>query len=176
MTKQCRQCGEIKPIDQFYVHKAMKDGHLNKCKNCVKSRVSNKHTLDKADPNYVEKQRKRGRDKYYRLGYSKRTPHKEVRKLAMDNYKKNYPEKQRAKVFCSNLKKVDGFHFHHWSYNENHYVDVILLTPKHHAKAHRFIVYDQERMMYRRSDNNELLDAKEKHLEWITFCIENKED
>ena len=43
-------------------------------------------------------------------------------------------------------------------------------------KAHRFIVYDQERMMYRRYDTNELLDTKEKHESFILFCIENKED
>jgi len=43
-------------------------------------------------------------------------------------------------------------------------------------KGHRFLVYDQERMMYRRYDTNELLDTKEIHLEFITDCIKNKKD
>jgi hypothetical protein len=30
--------------------------------------------------------------------------------------------------------------------------------------------------MYRRIDNMELLDTKEKHIEWIEWCIKNKED
>lgn len=43
-------------------------------------------------------------------------------------------------------------------------------------KAHRFIVYDQERFMYRRYDTNELLYTKQKHYDFIKFCIDNKED
>lgn len=43
--KHCRECGELKPIDEFYKHKAMFDGHLNKCKKCVKERV-HKHRKD----------------------------------------------------------------------------------------------------------------------------------
>jgi hypothetical protein len=65
---------------------------------------------------------------------------------------------------------------HHWSYNEEHFKDVIWLTKKEHMKGHRFIIYDQERKMYRRIDTNELLDTKEKHERWIKYCIENKED
>ena len=37
--KICRQCHLPKPIGDFYVHVQMADGHLNKCKDCVKKRV-----------------------------------------------------------------------------------------------------------------------------------------
>ena len=43
-------------------------------------------------------------------------------------------------------------------------------------KAHRFIIYDQERFMYRRFDNNILLDTKENHEAFILECIQNQED
>ena len=43
-------------------------------------------------------------------------------------------------------------------------------------KAHRFLIYDQERFMYRRYDNNMLLDTKESHEAFIRHCIEHKED
>ncbi|WP_371378824.1 hypothetical protein [Sporomusa aerivorans] len=40
-TKICRKCGNELPLDNFYKHKEMLDGHLNHCKECVKSRVRN---------------------------------------------------------------------------------------------------------------------------------------
>lgn len=36
MGKQCFICGKVKPIDSFYKHAKMADGHLNKCKDCTK--------------------------------------------------------------------------------------------------------------------------------------------
>jgi hypothetical protein len=39
MSKACSKCGEVQPLDEFYTHPMMADGHLNKCKNCTRSDV-----------------------------------------------------------------------------------------------------------------------------------------
>jgi len=123
---------------------------------------------------FKESEQARGRDKYRRLYKGiKQDPAK--KKEVMARYVNLYPEKAVSRNLSQHLKKP-GFEKHHWSYRVEHTNDIIWMVTKDHAKAHRFIVYDQEQMMYRSYNDNELLDTKEKHQQFIEWCIANKPD
>lgn len=56
--KVCRLCGKRKPIDDFYTHGNMADGHLSKCKDCTKAYVKQLRDAD------LDKNRERERVQY----------------------------------------------------------------------------------------------------------------
>lgn len=165
-TKKCFKCEKEKMLDEFYVHKRMKDGRLNKCKDCTKKDTNSRHNVLITDPVWKESEKERHRQKYHRLGYKeKHKPTKEKKKEIMKRYYERYPEKIKSRLVKQKVE--DGYNRHHWSYREEHVDSVLLLTIADHNLLHRYLVYDQERMMYRRSDNNILLDTKETHLNYF---------
>lgn len=56
-SKQCFKCEKEKSLVEFYRHKAMADGRLNKCKSCTKSDVSKHREAN------IERIRKYDRDR-----------------------------------------------------------------------------------------------------------------
>lgn len=67
MTKPCICCRKELPVEAYYRHPRMADGHLNKCKECVKAYVSAYAAAKAATPEGREAERQRGREKYHRL-------------------------------------------------------------------------------------------------------------
>lgn len=172
MTKKCFKCGVEKPLDEFYKHSQMGDGHLNKCKDCTKNDVKEQYYRKKDDINYIYKERARGREKYYRLYTGMKVPY-EYKKTIMEAYYTRYPEKKKARVSgveCS----YPGFNNHHWSYNPEHLRDVIMMDFREHMKLHRYMTYDTDALMYR-TMSGELLDTKEKHYNYY-LTIKNLDE
>ncbi len=187
-NKKCFKCGISQPLESFYRHRAMRGGRLNKCKTCTKKDSINTHNEKSKDPEWVEKQRHRGREKYHRLNYRPSlqpgfvkkeymTPEqiKESARLKSRISRERYPEKKKAHSKSQRIKPPEGMHKHHWSYQEEHGKDIIFFSVFDHNLIHRHMIYDQERMMYRNLDGI-LLDTKESHEELLAKIKENDND
>ncbi len=168
MEKVCFRCGVLRPLTEFYKHKEMADGHLNKCKTCTKGDSNKTFHTKKHIPEWKESERVRATDKYKRLYRESLKPYSE--KVVYDNtYEERYPEKYKAKIKMQR-KSIDGYHHHHWSYNDIHLEDVITLTIEDHYIVHRHIMYDPVELKYRKIDGI-LLDTRELHEQFINEIL-----
>lgn len=132
-TKKCFKCGIIKPISEFYKHPQMADGHLGKCKCCAKEDVHNNYMRNIESVNFVEKERRRGRDKYERL--YKGTGLQSKTKLLMPC--RDAARRLRKLGYCTHEKEA-----HHWNYNLP--LSVILLSRKNHSLIHKHITVNYD--------------------------------
>ena len=129
--KKCFKCGEEKPLSEFYRHKQMVDGHLNKCKSCTK-----KDSTENRNAN-IEKIRAydRGRGNRQAPNYIK-------------HWRESNPEKWKCHIKLNNeLRKenitrkpcevcgtTDSIHGHHDDYSKP--LDVRWLCAAHHKQLH----------------------------------------
>jgi hypothetical protein len=158
--KICFKCNEKKSLENYYKHKGMSDGHLNKCIVCAKKDVVNRSRLKMKDPVYIEKERERGREKYKRLNY----------RVRQSKNKEKYPWKSEGilKNLSRKFKTEKGFELHHWNYNKEHFEDVVLMDISSHRRLHNNIKIDIPRRIYKTKDKI-YLDTREKHLNYIKY-------
>lgn len=139
--KECFKCKKQKPLDGFYKHSQMADGHLNKCKECAK--------IDAAK-NYYRNW------KHYQEYEIKRFQNPERKNMALKhqrNRRNRHPEKYNAYIAVRNairsgklikqpcsVCKNPNSQAHHTDYSNP--LDVIWLCRKHHLEKHGKIAYE----------------------------------
>lgn len=101
--KICRECNTEKPLSEFYKHAAMADGHLNKCAQCVKSRVKKHREANLEKIQAYDKARANNSHRVKaRKNYVQTEAGKQAKKRAMDAYNKRYPMAYASHVITSN--------------------------------------------------------------------------
>ena len=147
--KACFKCGEIKPITSFYKHSGMRDGHLNKCKDCAKADTKQNRS-DKLDyykaydrirtslPHRKKRLAEYGRRPEVKAR-KRAIPYNKVRKAATTavNNAVRSGILLRQPCFICGSQDVQG---HHPDYSRP--LDVVWLCVPHHAELHRD--YDRE--------------------------------
>jgi len=107
-TKTCFKCLCVKPLAEFYKHKAMADGHLNKCKECAKCDVK-KHRAENLE--MVQKyDRSRGMLPHRvaaRAKYEKTEAYKASMRKSQKRYNAENKEKRRTiKLVCQRAREA----------------------------------------------------------------------
>lgn len=149
--KECFKCKEIKKLNDYYKHSKMKDGHLNKYKECCKKDTSlnyrkNINHYRQYDRCRLddEKRIKRNRENCKRL--------RRERPEKITKYNKRYREKYKERYKCNNALNNairDGnvkrepciecgnsnSQAHHEDYSKP--LNVIWLCQTHHKLRHR---------------------------------------
>lgn len=138
--KQCFKCNMVKSINNFYKHKEMKDGYLNKCKDCAKKDIHENYIKNMKDPVLREKERKRCIEKCKRFKYSSKeyrmkNPEKYKAHSIVRNCIRNGTLIKEPCRICGNIKS-DA---HHFDYNFP--LNVHWYCSKHHKRIHKFMNY-----------------------------------
>jgi len=154
-TKICFKCGVDKPLSDYYLHKQMGDGHLNKCKECTKNDVNIRYQGLADNKAFIEKERLRGKAKYAKYKYKNKTKHVENRSTA-----------KHLRCVGIDLK---GKEIHHWNYNLKN--DVFIVSPRAHKLIHKYITFDEETKKLRYA--GELLSTKGEHFKVIRHIFES---
>ncbi len=149
MEKICFRCGLNKPIDDFYSHPRMSDGHLGKCKDCTKKDTIKNRIANKAY--YLEYDRLRSNDPERvagRYAYQRTDRGRKSHKRANEEWSRKNPRKRAAQILFRNRVRdgkiaikpcercgSDKVHGHHENYDKP--LEVVWLCARHHKARHR---------------------------------------
>ena len=104
--KKCIRCGENKGISEFHKHKAMKDGHLNKCRVCVKQCVSE---WRKNNPDCRKKENARKREKVGWMERSEWVKYQSANAIGRKASSLKYSHKRRVAKSMYKMSELDEF-------------------------------------------------------------------
>jgi Fe-S-cluster-containing hydrogenase component 2 len=133
--KTCFKCGIFKPIGEFYGHKRMADGHLNKCKGCTKKDVKDHYASCPAAVVATERKRSRSPERRAKkLAYNRdRRRRLRVKIIAHDAVSRAIHRGRLVRQPCEVCGTNQGIEAHHDDYSRP--LDVRWFCFKHHREV-----------------------------------------
>jgi hypothetical protein len=115
MTKQCFKCNLVKPIEGFYAHSKMTDGHLGKCKECAKQDACLNYRARRDRYVAYERQRdqcpkRRAAKAEYQRGRRRRHPEKERAYRLVRHAVRSGTLQQKCCELCGSTEQIQAHH------------------------------------------------------------------
>ena len=109
--KVCFRCKDEKPLTDFYKHKGMADGYLNKCKECNKN-DSTKHRNNNLDKiRAYDRDRGNRQPKEYVKEWREKNPNKYKAHTMLNNAIR---DGKMVKLHCETCLSDKDVHVHHY--------------------------------------------------------------
>lgn len=147
--KVCFKCLVEKPLSEYYKHSKMRDGFLNKCKDCTKSDSTKNRNDNLEYYRQYDKDRANNPDRVAaREDYSRSEAGRVSRRKAKSKWEESNPKKRGVHIKTGNAIR-DGLLFkqpcevcgdksvvaHHCDYDKP--LDIMWLCPEHHSEWHK---------------------------------------
>lgn len=151
--KTCFKCGAEKSLAEFYKHKGMADGHLNKCKSCTKKDVSENRSEKIERYRRYDRERSGNPDRVAaRRAYQQTNAYRESCRKANARRVERNPVRRAAHIALGNAVRggkvwkspcctapgcfrTDGLHGHHTHYCAP--LCVVWLCRSCHVQLHK---------------------------------------
>lgn len=131
--KRCSNCGAEKPLDQFQVRKASKDGRTASCKECLKERDRARNSAEHRVA--ARKQYAQGKGKQVcnacKIRYIEKNPKKRSVHIKTGNAIRDGKLLKQPCEVCGS----EDVQAHHCDYDKP--FEVMWLCPIHHEEWHR---------------------------------------
>lgn len=133
--KQCKQCGECKPITEFYKHPANSDGLLGQCKACVRERVRLHRRMNESVRAYdrlrAKTEKRKALSAQNRVKWRAENEAAYKAQTAVGNALRDGKLHKEPCAICATAQNV---HAHHKDYSDP--LNVTWLCAKCHARIH----------------------------------------
>ena len=128
--KKCIKCGVKKELSEFYKHKQMADGHLNKCKSCSKKDSTKNRNKNIDRIREYDRDRGNRQNKEYLKEFRSKFPNKYKAHNMVNNAIRDNKLFKKPCEICGS----EDVHGHHDNYHEP--LNIRWLCPVHHSQWH----------------------------------------